>query len=83
MKPGSVEEKIAKAVGSRCRKLREAKSLTLDDMESVGLGSRHYFRVENGRKSATLWTYLRIARALEVTISDLLQGIELPSKWSP
>lgn len=52
---------------------RLAKGLKQTDMGQYGFGYRWYQRLESGRHVPTLPTLIKLARALEVELSDLFR----------
>ncbi len=64
--------KLAQRFGSRVRKLREQKKMSqLDLAQKAGLDLTTINEIENGSRDPMLKTIWRIARALEVKLSDL------------
>jgi transcriptional regulator with XRE-family HTH domain len=75
-------DELAVKLGRRIRELRKQKGLTQEDMEEFGIPYKYYQRIESpGSRPAnlTLKTLLKIARALDVELSDLFQFAE-PAK---
>lgn len=71
---------IYKLVGARIKQLRLEKGLSQVDLVGRTQGSidaTNISRIESGRTNATLQTLYRLAEALEVKLSDLVD-IELP-----
>ncbi|MEZ4801149.1 MAG: helix-turn-helix transcriptional regulator [Gelidibacter sp.] len=71
---------LLKITGRRIQKLREEKGLTQVDLVGKIEGSidtTNISRIEAGRTNPTLFTLSRIAQALEVSLSELL-NIEIP-----
>lgn len=63
------------AIGSRLRKLRKTKGLTLDVLAAeIGLTKGYLSKVETGQKVPPIATLARVARALETDVATLLQG---------
>lgn len=61
--------------------LRTAKGLTVDDVhERSGIARSVLFRIENGTSAGSLTTWYRIARTLDVSLSDLVRSLEQPSQ---
>ncbi|MGO9666411.1 MAG: helix-turn-helix domain-containing protein [Polyangia bacterium] len=60
-----------KAFGRHVRALREARSLTQEDMMDLGFSLRHYQRIEAGR-SVTLRTVWKLAKAFKVQPREIL-----------
>ena len=57
--------------GRHVRALREARSLTQEDMMDLGFSLRHYQRIEAGR-SITLRTMWKLAKAFKVPPREIL-----------
>lgn len=64
------QEYVLHDFGQRLRSLRKARNLRQLDMEALGLSYKYYQRLESGQANPTLLTLYRIARALEVSMSD-------------
>ncbi|RPE77860.1 DNA-binding XRE family transcriptional regulator [Frondihabitans sp. PhB161] len=59
--------------------LRVARGLSVDDLHTrSGIARSMLFRIENGSATGSLVTWFRIAQALEVPLSDLVQHLESP-----
>lgn len=72
---GDVEEvgPAANELGSRIRRLRKAKAMTLDALAvRSGVSRAMLSKVERGEKSPTLSVASRIARGLDTSLSDLM-----------
>ena len=70
-----------KAFGVVISRLRVRKGLTQERMSGLaGIARSHLVALENGEKTAKLDTMWRIADALEITPSELVQEIELESE---
>jgi len=66
---------LAKAVGARVRRLRDEKKFTFDAfVEETGLGRGYISELERGLVVPTITSLAKLARALEVTIADLVLG---------
>lgn len=69
-----------KRIGARIVYFRKIKGLTQEQLaDEVGISPQYLSRIENGSypKSVSLSTLMRIAQKLEVTMSRLLEDIEL------
>lgn len=69
-----------KRIGARIVYFRKIKGLTQEQLaDEVGISPQYLSRIENGSypKSVSLSTLMRIAQKLEVTMSKLLEDIEL------
>lgn len=67
------DDALARLVGRRVRAARGGLGLTLDALAArSGVSRRMIVNVESGGSNASIATLLRLARALEVTLSDLV-----------
>lgn len=65
------------AFGSRMREFRQNASLTQEDLaERAGVHWSYVGQVERGQVNLTLHNMVRIARALEVDLADLVRGLD-------
>lgn len=63
-------------IGRNCRAERARAGLLQDEVaHRASLGVAHYARIERGEVNSGLVVYVRIARALDVPIAELLRGI--------
>src|SRR5438270_12418116 len=68
-------DELAARVGARIRSLRDEKAMTFDTLvEQTGLGRCYVSELERGLVVPTVGTLARVARALDVTIADLVLG---------
>ncbi|MDB4938216.1 MAG: hypothetical protein JWP87_5188 [Labilithrix sp.] len=66
---------LAARVGGRIRQLRKAAEFTFDAfVEETKLGRGYLSELERGLVVPTIGTLARVARALEMTIADLVVG---------
>lgn len=66
-----------KAFGERVRQLRQAKSLSQEHLaELAGLHRNYIGGIERGERNISLLNILRLAKALGITPSELLKGLE-------
>ena len=75
------KSEILKLVGKRIKNLRESKGIS--QVELVGkmegaIDPTNISRIESGRTNPTIYTLFRIADALEVKLSELL-NVDFPS----
>lgn len=76
------KSELLKRVGKRIQEIRNSKSLT--QVELVGriegeIDTTNISRIEAGRTNPTIFTLYRIAEALEIRLSDLL-NIDFPEE---
>ena len=63
-------------LGSRLRELRQRRGLTLHDIASrADVSPTHLSELERGKSSPTIGAVVRLARALEVDVRDLLDAV--------
>jgi len=68
-------------IGKTIRKLRKEKKITLRELsEKSGVALATLSRIETGKMTGTVKSHNGIARALDVTLSDLYSGFEIKSK---
>ncbi|WP_082135155.1 helix-turn-helix domain-containing protein [Puniceibacterium sp. IMCC21224] len=76
-----VGEPLLQAVGLRIRQLRmESGHSQQSFSEAAGMSNNYAWRVEAGRQNLNLKTLSRIAFALGISMSDLLNGIDADPK---
>jgi transcriptional regulator with XRE-family HTH domain len=64
-----------RVLGKRIRELRRKRGLVQEDMISHHFSTRHWQQIEAGRP-ITVTTLLRICKALKVSLSDLVRGLD-------
>jgi DNA-binding XRE family transcriptional regulator len=70
-------QEILKLVGARIREVRKQRGLSQDHLAySIPMDRAHVGLVENGKRSATILTLVKIARALECEVGDLFPYLE-------
>jgi transcriptional regulator with XRE-family HTH domain len=76
-----VTDQIAffRGLGQRVRDLRKKNGFTQEDMISFGFSARHWQQIEAGRP-ITLRTLLRIGDVFEVSIANLVSGLDHPDE---
>lgn len=73
---GKPNDKLLINLGKRIRKLRLEKNLSMDDLAySCDLEKSQIYRIENGKISSQIKTIKSIAEGLEISLSELLEGI--------
>ena len=74
-----MKETIAKSLGQRLRRVRQERGLTLKQIEAkVGVSATHVSEIERGNTSPTIGALERIASALGVAPSYLIDIPPLP-----
>jgi len=72
---GTKPEEVDNHLGAKLRRLREQKGLTLNELSrKSGVSLAHISEIERGRSTASLKTLEKLAAALEVSTSSLLQA---------
>lgn len=73
-------EPIYKLLGQRIRAERQSAGLTLEQLgEKAGITGAFVAHIEAGRKNATLRTVGKIAKALDLTVSELVADQKAPN----
>lgn len=68
-----------KKIGAKIVYYRKVRNLTQEELaEKVGITPQYLSRIENGgySKNVSLSTLMKIAGALDVTMSQLMEGVE-------
>lgn len=69
-------ELLLEELGARIKKLRKERGFTLRDMVvKHGFHLTHWQAFERGKRGLSLPSLLRIAEVLDVTLSELLDGL--------
>jgi transcriptional regulator with XRE-family HTH domain len=75
--PRPDKDPLLAAVGERVRELREVRRMTPSEMaRAAGFTQQYLWRLEDGQQNLSLRTIARIALALDVPMTALLQDIE-------
>ncbi|MFA5004347.1 MAG: helix-turn-helix transcriptional regulator [Candidatus Saccharimonadales bacterium] len=70
------EQKLMKAFGKRVAEVRKSRGVTQQELaEDIGMSVVAIAYIETGKRWARLGTLNKIAKHLEVDISDLFRGI--------
>jgi transcriptional regulator with XRE-family HTH domain len=78
----NIKKDLLKDIGSKIKVLRESKGFTQVQLVGEIMGdidTTNISRIEAGRTNPTVFTLYRIAEALEVSLSDIVD-IKLPSE---
>ena len=68
---------LSVAAGARVIRLREERDLAPQQLADLaGMDANYLWRIEQGRQNLSLRNIARLAKALGVTISELLEGID-------
>jgi transcriptional regulator with XRE-family HTH domain len=72
------KDSVLVALGKRIRTLRKEAKLTQEELAArAGLSANYVGGVERGERNAGITALVALARGLEVTVTKLLEGIEL------
>jgi len=73
-------ESLSLAVGERIVRLREIHELAPHQLaELAGMDVNYLWRIEAGRQNLSLRNVARLAKAFNVSLSELLQGVDVAS----
>jgi DNA-binding XRE family transcriptional regulator len=73
-------ENFKSVVGGRIRSRRKELGMTQEDLAGLAeINRKHVSSIETGRADPGLWTFTRIAGALEMPVHSLVQGLT----WIP
>jgi ribosome-binding protein aMBF1 (putative translation factor) len=71
------DEVVQQALGARIRQLREKKGWSQEDFAArSGLHRTFVGNIERGLKNTTILTLVMVSKALGITVSELLRGLE-------
>ena len=79
--PGHAD--LRRQVGARIRQLRTDLGLTQSDLAGRYYDRKYVSAVELGRITPSLPALLQFSRALKVSVSRLLQGVDVPRERRP
>lgn len=70
--------KIKRAFGLRCRVLRDERGLSQEVFaRMIKMDRSYYASIETGMRNVTLNNMARIAQGFEISLSELVKGIEI------
>ena len=73
----ATEQRVSRSLAEAVRRFRAARSWTLDDLAArSGVSRRLVVQIEQGEANPSIGTLLRLAGALEVTLTDLVSDQE-------
>ena len=73
----ATEQRVSRSLAEAVRRFRAARSWTLDDLAArSGISRRLIVQIEQGEANPSIGTLLRLADALEVTLTDLVSDYE-------
>ncbi len=71
-------ERIYKIIGQKIRTIRKSKNLTLEELSfNIGMNYSFLARIETGKAVATIESFMRIAKGLNVDFFILFNNIEV------
>lgn len=71
------ETRLKKMFGQRCRLLRDRAGLSQEKLAlAIGMDRSYYASIETGIRNVTLVNMEKIARGLDVTLSEPLEGVD-------
>lgn len=72
----NIEDKALRKLGNRIRKIREQRRFSQEAFAfEAGLARSYYGGVERGERNLSFKTLVRIAKKLNLSVSELCQGI--------
>jgi transcriptional regulator with XRE-family HTH domain len=76
-KPKAKNEAVQQALGRRIRELRSKRGWSQEDFADIcGLHRTYMGSIERGERNLTIVSILTVAQHLEMTVSQLLSGLE-------
>jgi len=67
---------MLESIGQRVAKLRRDRELTQEQLaERAGVSRNHIADIELGTRNTGVWSFVLLARALGVTVSELFRGL--------
>ena len=66
-------QRLTKRFSANLKKMRIQKGLTQEDMTNYGFNYRHYQRLESGTNPPSFATLVRLAKVMEVEVTDFFQ----------
>lgn len=73
----ATEQRVSRSLAEAVRRLRTARAWTLDELAArSGVSRRLVVQIEQGEANPSIGTLLRLADALEVTLTDLVSAQE-------
>lgn len=71
-------ERVYKTIGQRIREIRKQKNLTLEALSfNIGMNYSFLARIETGKAAATIESFVRIAKGLDVDFFTLFNNVEV------
>lgn len=69
-------DRVLRALGLRLRQLREARGLTQEQLgEKSDLDQTYLSGIERGTRNPSVVVLSRVAKALKLTLSELMEGV--------
>ena len=77
--PQTAPDPLSLARGRRVASLRSSYELAAHELASrAGMDANYLWRIEAGRQNLSFRNVARLAKAFELTLSEFLEGVELP-----
>lgn len=74
-----MDKELLTSFGNRCRALRGSVGLSQEKFaNSIGMDRSYYASIETGMRNVTLGSMSKIAQGLNISLSDLLDGVDCP-----
>lgn len=75
---GKEPDRLSASFGRRLADLREAAGLSFAELgEAAGMGKGYLWRVETGEVLPSIRNAARIAKALDLTLAELMEGVDI------
>lgn len=76
---GGHGDALSRAVGARVAELRVRRGIATQKelAERAGMAKAYVWRIESGRQDVSLRNLARLCRALDTTLSALLEGLDI------
>ena len=76
--PIDFESTVFKDLGHQIKRIRVEKKIKQNELAAaINVEKTNLSRIEAGRTNPTLWTLLKISKALNVSVAELVDGITL------
>jgi transcriptional regulator with XRE-family HTH domain len=77
VKSQKINESVLKKLGARIVNLRKKKGMSQNKLAlDIDWERNNLSKIENGQNNVTIDTLIKISKALDVTLSELLKGID-------
>lgn len=76
--PIDFDSTVFKDLGQQIKRIRLEKKIKQSELAAaIDVEKTNMSRIESGRTNPTLWTLLKISKALKVSVAELVDGITL------